>query len=430
MATSLSDTGDTSAVSFLRKVLGPGKRRPEEPAESPVAASSPSPPDGLDRGGPTPARPTLADVPPGPRHSYLEYVAGNSSKFYAVSLEEEEAGTWRVRFNFGRIGFPRSWDARVEGATWAKAANAYMALINEKMGKGYELRQWPGTLRLPDGSTLEDDAAGSSAEPEQVLFRASRRGSLPAATGAAVAGVSLPAGLLYSPSPEGGSRGEEPVIWASAVPVSGVGHLWSRLAAAFPETGVWPFVIDAAYGFRGFDDYLMDVPRGRHTEVLAILRKHWNEMVNSDEDYPLEEIAPFGKQFPGLAEATPGDRTTSVDHLVAPLVGHLGLVAINRPADILDAVGWAGAVNYDGDPLDMSTVLRSWETRFDAYVVGMGTDTLTLAVGRPPRNLASATAIAAEHFAFCPDNIQQGAGSIREYASLLVNQELWPFWWD
>ena len=116
--------------------------------------------------------------------------------------------------------------------------------------------------------------------------------------------------------------------------------------------------------------------------------------------------------------------------IVATLSGHLGLVAVNRPADILDAVGWMGAANYDGDPLDMTTVLRSWELRFDAYVVGLGTDTLTLAVGRPARDLASATAIAAEHYAFCPDNVQQGVGTIQEYAETLVDAELWPFWWD
>ena len=153
-------------------------------------------------------------------------------------------------------------------------------------------------------------------------------------------------------------------------------------------------------------------------------------MVGFDDDYLLEEVAPFGKAFPGLADPTPGDRPTSLDHIVSSAKRHLGLVALNRPADILDAAGWMGAANYDGDPLDMTTVLRSWELRFDAYVVGLGPDTLTLAVGRPPRDLAAATAIAAEHFAFCPDNIQQGAGSIREYAALLVGQRLWPFWWD
>jgi hypothetical protein len=65
-----------------------------------------------------------------------------------------------------------------------------------------------------------------------------------------------------------------------------------------------------------------------------------------------------------------------------------------------------------------------------AYLVGLGPDTMTLAVGRPPRDLALATAIAGEHYAFCPDNVRQGVGSIREYARLLADQQLWPFWWD
>jgi hypothetical protein len=305
-----------------------------------------------------------------------------------------------------------------------------MALIDEKTGKGYEIRPWPATLLLPDGASVDEGATTADTERDQVLFRAPRRGSLPPPTGGSIAGIALPAGMLFAPMPEGGSRGEQPVIWASERPVDKVGAMWPRLAAAFGETGIWPFVIDATYGFDGFHEYLMDIPRGRHTEVLAILRKGWNGTVNFDEDYSLDEIAPFGRQFPGLADPTPGDPARSVDHIVASLSGHLGLVAVNRPADILDAVGWMGAVNEDGDPLDMSTVLRSWEVRFDAYVVGLGTDTLNLAVGRPARDLASATAIAAEHFAFCPDNIQQGAGSIREYAQLLVNAEMWPFWWD
>jgi predicted DNA-binding WGR domain protein len=414
-------------MSFLRRVFGGKQPQPTPDA----AAASPAP--SKSRGAtqrPFPAAPSLADSPPTPLHAYFEYVGGDSSKFYAVSLEEEDGDTWRVRFNFGRIGFPRAWAARVEGVPWDKAASAYMALVDEKTGKGYEIRPWPPILKLPDGTSVDEDSTAGQAERDQVLFRASRRGTLPPARSGSVGGVALADGTLYAPTPEGGSRGDAPVIWASDRPVDGAGRVWSRLAAAFGDTGIWPFVIDASYGFKGFDDYLMDVPRGRHTEVLTVLRKGWNGVVDIDEDDPLEEIEPFGKQFPGLAGPTPGDRATSVDHVVASLSGHLGLVAVNRPADILDAVGWMGAANYDGDPLDMSTVLRSWEVRFDAYVVGLGTDTLNVAVGRPARDLAAATAIAAEHFAFCPDNIQQGAGSIRDYAELLVNAELWPFWWD
>jgi predicted DNA-binding WGR domain protein len=374
----------------------------------------------------------MADLTPSPRRFYMEYVGGASAKFYAVSLEEEAGGTWRVRFNFGRIGFPRAWDTRVEGATWVKASTTYMALIDEKLGKGYEVARWPATLKLPDGGMLDpDESTADSPGPDQTLFRASRRGSLPPPSGGSLAGIQLPQGNLSTPEPEGGSRGDSPVIWVSVSPLTGVGHTWARLAAAFPETGIWPVVIDSSHGYSGFDDYLMDMPRGRHTEVATILRRNWGSSLEGlDEDEAPENVVPFGRQFPGLADRTPGSRPSSIDPIVASLKGHLGLVAVNRPADVLDAVGWMGAVNYDFDPLDMSTVLRSWEVRFDAYLVGLGTDTITLAVGRPPRDLRSAMAIAAEHYAFCSDIVDQGIGTIRAYAPMLVNESVWPFWWD
>src|SRR5262245_778269 len=243
-------------MSFLRKLFGEGKQPPKTPRGGP-AAPGPSSSTAADDVPPAPPRaPTLADLEAAPRHSYFEYVGGGSSKFYAVSLEEDDGATWRVRFNFGRIGFPRSWDARVAGAPWDKAARTYMALVDEKLGKGYEIRPWPATLQLPDGTTFDEDAAASEAEREGVLFRASRRGSLPPARGGAIAGIPLPDGILYTPMPEGGSRGENPVIWASARPVANVGRVWSGLAAAFADTGMWPCVIDATYHFGRFDGYL------------------------------------------------------------------------------------------------------------------------------------------------------------------------------
>lgn len=426
-------------MSFLRRLFGSGDKpdQPNQPDQldkpKPSARRAPSPPPGErppspPGGEPTPRIPTLAESSPRALRVYLEYVGGGSSKFYAVTLEEQDGDAWRVRFDFGRIGFPREWATRVEGVPWSKAATTYMALIDEKQGKGYELRPWPTYLHLPDGTTVEDDG---SADIDGTRFRAATRGVLPSETGGAVAGIELPDGELFAPAPEGGSRGEGPVIWASSKPVKDVARIWSALAMVFPETGIWPFVIDASFGFDGFDERLMDLPRGRHTEVLTILRRGWSESVGMDDDeFVGDELAPFGKAFPGLADPMPGDHPASIDAIVATLIGHLGLVAVNRPADILDAVGWMGAANYDGDPLDMTTVLRSWERRFDAYVVGMGTDTLNLAVGRPARDLASATAIAAEHYAFCPDNVQQGVGTIREYAESLVDAEVWPFWWD
>jgi hypothetical protein len=78
----------------------------------------------------------------------------------------------------------------------------------------------------------------------------------------------------------------------------------------------------------------------------------------------------------------------------------------------------------------LAAVLRSWEARFGAYVVGIGFDTLTLGVQRPPTSMQHALAIAAEHFAICSDIVYQGAGSLEAYAEEILERPVWSLWWD
>ena len=83
------------------------------------------------------------------------------------------------------------------------------------------------------------------------------------------------------------------------------------------------------------------------------------------------------------------------------------------------------------DPALLSAVLRSWEVRWKARVVAMGFATLTLTVGNPPRDETAALAVAAEHFALCPDNIWQGSlDTMTAYAAHLRDNRTWEFWWD
>jgi predicted DNA-binding WGR domain protein len=402
---------------------------PDEPVGGYAEAKRPADDDG--QGGIGPGRLLPAGVAPAGGRVYLEYVGGGSSKFYAVVLDEDAEAAWSVSFNFGRIGAPRAWQKRIDRATFEEAKHAFDALVEEKLGKGYERRPWPPTLLAPGGAETELGSTGGTGDPvTEVLFRAERRGTLPAAHGAVAAGIPLPEGRVFSAEQLGGSRGPDPLLWVSSDPVKDVGAVWARLAAAFGDTGLWPLVVDAGQGLDAFPEILMDIPRGRHAEALAILRRSWNENVGEYEEDETGFLKPLTSAFPGLATRTPGDRPSSIDALVRDLTGHLGIVALNRPADTLDALGWGGAVNFDHNPFDQSVVLRSWEDRFDAYVVGIGFDALVLAVGRPPRDITAATAIAAEHLAFCPDNIFQGVGTIRDYSRLLLNASRWEFWWD
>ena len=54
---------------------------------------------------------------------------------------------------------------------------------------------------------------------------------------------------------------------------------------------------------------------------------------------------------------------------------------------------------------EISAVLRDREQRFGARVVAAGFSTLLLSVAAPPTTREKALAVAAEHFAFCPDNV-------------------------
>jgi hypothetical protein len=110
--------------------------------------------------------------------------------------------------------------------------------------------------------------------------------------------------------------------------------------------------------------------------------------------------------------------------------GRIGLIAAERPADAITAVGWMGAVNVHRDPALISAVLRSWEDRWGAIVAEIGFATLTLTVGNPPPDEQTALALAAEHFSLCPDNIWQGSETLRAYAPGLVESKTWNFWWD
>ncbi len=151
-------------------------------------------------------------------------------------------------------------------------------------------------------------------------------------------------------------------------------------------------------------------------------------------------LAPYGTAWPGLAPACPAvvdpdERAAEVaaalveyDILTAP---RIALVPAERSADVLAAIGWLGPLNYDEDAAPFSAVLRSWEDRFGIRVVALEFDVLHVSVPHPPRTLEEALPIAAEHFAFCPDNIWQDSETLERYArEHLVGKHNWSFWWD
>ncbi|MFI5490613.1 DUF4253 domain-containing protein [Micromonospora echinaurantiaca] len=80
----------------------------------------------------------------------------------------------------------------------------------------------------------------------------------------------------------------------------------------------------------------------------------------------------------------------------------LALVPAIDGAHALAAIGWTGPLNHDNDTARFAAVVRDWQRRFGATVVGLGFDTLHLSVAAPPVTLDLALQVTAEHFAFLP----------------------------
>lgn len=259
---------------------------------------------------------------------------------------------------------------------------------------------------------------------------------------AGAARVALPPGRLVH-----GDEGddEDPALWVSDGPASA--ELWAALHTAHERTGLWPLLLDSLRGDsrRPWDDGELwpgDMSSPADGDPEALLAGWWTNNTSIDGDGMLSPAerravtAPYEQRWPGLAmplplQHDPGElaERCATELLAANVGPRLGLVAATRSSDAITTVGWQGAVNYTGDTAKLSAVLRSWEDRFGIRSAGFAE--LYLSVAAPPTSDAEAIRVAAEHFAFCPDNIWQGsATNLADYAERLIDASIWSFWWD
>jgi hypothetical protein len=245
-------------------------------------------------------------------------------------------------------------------------------------------------------------------------------------------GLELPPGRLVDETDEG--PWHEPLLWLAderAIPGT-----WSALRRTAPAAGLLPVVLDLGGAQGGPEKWElapdeMSYP-GDH-DADEVLEELW------------EEYTEEGDEWPGLAEALtptadPDERAAEIADSLAdgepvldgePLVGepHLALVPARRSADIPAAIGWMGPAHHESDTARLCAVLRSWEDRFGIRLVALGFASLLVSVAAPPATLEEAEEIAAEHFAFCPDDIDD-TGDLKTYAQSLIDRPTWHFWWD
>ena len=249
--------------------------------------------------------------------------------------------------------------------------------------------------------------------------------------------VALPPGAVVWPDPGYAQRypARRPALWLSDGPVTG--ELWARLRADHAASGLWPLLLeDSTQPWSAGQIAPEPVTEIGHYDPAAFMAEVWSDWVGrQDDEAAIEDLAPYGRYSPGLAAparptADPGAVADRYAEVLADGSRLLGLVAVDRGADALAAIGWQGALYHNEWTAPLAAVLRGWEDRFGVRVVGLGFNTMELSVAAPPATSRHALQLAAEHWAFCPDAVFQGAGTLTGYAEQLRATPTWSFWWE
>lgn len=206
------------------------------------------------------------------------------------------------------------------------------------------------------------------------------------------------------------------------------GHpTYQRMLAEAPRTGACPVWITDPGRLQVPDDPQAAVAAIARADPVGFMERRWTA------NCPFCGCRDPFDEFPGLQPALPpSEDPVRAAALMAdgPGRAYLAIVPVSRPADVVTAVGWTGACNYQEDLAGMSGVLRSWEERFGALLVRMDISTLWVSVASPPRTADECRRVAAEHFTFCRDVDWEDPRPLRTYAGTLLGNPRWRFWWD
>lgn len=269
------------------------------------------------------------------------------------------------------------------------------------------------------------------ADTETLSIRAEAPGRLPPVAPTTVEGIRLPLGVIVNADPEFSEEHafEFQRAWMSAGELDHPTDLWWQLARAYPETGLWPLVAHSLVDPHALGRPWSDGELSDPTEPDRSVEEFFADTLANKEDVDLDGEWRYPAGFPGLAERLRGDAERVTLPRVELPAGGILLVPTTRPADVLSRLGWLGATNVHQSG-DLTTVLRSWEDRFGTVPVVLGFDTLATLSEATPNSGEQLDRIVAEHYAFCPDNIDQGIDDLAEYGSEIAGKAIWNFWWD
>ncbi|MFI9099705.1 DUF4253 domain-containing protein [Streptomyces fildesensis] len=244
--------------------------------------------------------------------------------------------------------------------------------------------------------------------------------------------------------------GDSPGLWLSYEPVVAPGRLWTRFQAQQDETGwcpvlmAWPCATGRGHRTEDIDGVDVEATMTDSWRSYQDLRSLRPPHPAIDEVWPadvallLDDPGPPFTRWPGLARTSPAHPGPPPDAVARQTVGqmlhyfttrfiaHIALVPTRRSADVPALLGWES----DAPALEFSALLRTWETRFGARVIGFEGSSVFLSVASPPLTSEHAAHVALEHVLTGASHLNDGTFPFPDYAEALRGERLWSFWWD
>ena len=209
---------------------------------------------------------------------------------------------------------------------------------------------------------------------------------------------------------------------------------WKRLRQAYPETGLWPLLME-------YDtpEYLADSYR-ESTVAESLARAHTLDgaaVLAEAGDRDLRSAAPdraaAGRGQPaGDWPAQPEQPGFGLPYGWGgqPVEVTVALVPADEPWLVPVVLHYGGWNRYPA-PAEHAAIMRYWQGRCGAEPVGLTGTTIEYAVARPPATRADALALAREYRQYndgAPDLYR--AETLTELAAGLRNAPVWRVWWD
>lgn len=242
------------------------------------------------------------------------------------------------------------------------------------------------------------------------------------------------AGVDVPPLTALGRTGDGTVLWGFAAGSDELERWWRRLRTVHAQTGVWPVLLGPAdelgetHDLHGERDGRAELARSADLEAEHLLTRLADETGSPSGNKP-----PMGPDEPDderSADEQPGEADDEPFVRGAQEPGLVGLVEATAGWQVPALLSWDGAANYDLGGAEHAAVLRRWAQRWGAELVTLSFDTMELLVARPPADDAEAALVAMEQYAYCPDIVDQGVGSLAALAVRQVRAPSWLFWWD